>query len=316
MHKPGKLAGLIAFVAIGAVLHGLLSITYAKVVGPAHRAAELDSEFFASDEPLDVLVAGGSHARSAIDPKFLGNAMNVAVGGEHYIKSLYRLRYLLDESGRDVDTIVIPMDINGFSSWRSDSYDPEYVWGRYVDFAELGAVKGRPFLYARMWTKARLVPYAGELETLKMMWAGTKAFKTKESIDARLAQIPDRADRRNGVEAATLHFEGHAGGDESLVWAFRTLIEELRGREIRVVLVAHPLSPGYSFTARKLGADDDLRLALISEVEDPGHVDFLDFERIYQREPTYFYDGDHLSKRGRLKFTALLRRQLVKLGAL
>ena len=33
----------------------------------------------------------------------------------------------------------------------ADNFAPEFIWGRYVDFFEVGRVKGEPFKYAGSW---------------------------------------------------------------------------------------------------------------------------------------------------------------------
>ena len=35
-----------------------------------------------------------------------------------------------------------PLGPHSFTSWITDRYVPEYVWGRYVDWCELGRIRG------------------------------------------------------------------------------------------------------------------------------------------------------------------------------
>jgi len=316
--QKGQAWQLIAFVAIGLLLHGLLYTTYVRSVGPAHRVSEVDGLWLDSKAAVKVLAVGGSHTRSNVDPAFMPDSLNLGVGGEHYIKTLYRWRYLLEKNDRQVATVLLPLDAAGLSSWKTDDYSPEYIWGRYVDFIDLGRRQKKPFAYGRMWTKSRIFPYAGELETLQMMWSGTKAFKDEDQL-SRLAadnqlEVIAKSQRRSGREAATEHLAGHDHADPALLWALRALISDFRDRGTRVVLVSYPMSAGYSKTARDLGADLSAQRALVEQLADPGKVDHVDTESLFHGKPDKFYDGDHLSKVGRTHFSRLLRQKLLALG--
>jgi len=304
----------LAFVLVGLLLHGVAFGAYRAVVEPAHRVTQSDQEFLASSEPLDLLVVGGSHARNAIEPRRLGRAHSIAVGGEHYLKSMYRVPWLLDASQREVATAIVSFDVTGLSSWKADHFAPEFIWGRYVDFFALGLRRGMPWEYGKKWVKAHLVPYAGERATLAQRLQGERAFKQPGA--GRDAALPAVSERRNGLEIASYHFEGYVAEDPHMAWGFRQLVGELRARGIRVVMVTFPVTPGYSLRSRELGADGPMRQQLLDELVVPGVVDHLDFEAAFHREPSFFYDGDHVNGRGRRRFTRMLRSELLRLGVL
>jgi hypothetical protein len=309
MHKTQTWQPL-AFMAIGLLLHALLYTTYAGWVGASHRVREIDARWLDDDRDVNLLVLGGSHARNAADPSLMSQSMSLAVGGEHYVKTLYRMRYLYAQRPRNVRAALVPLDAAGLSSWKTDTYTPEYIWGRYVDFVELGGIRKMPFAYGRMWTKATLVPYAGELETLEQLWLGSRAFQDERQTLAP----PPKSERRTGQEAAEDHLAGHDLADPTQIWALRQLVSELRARQTRVILVTYPVSAGYSKTARELGADMSAQRKLVAELSSPGQVDHLDFENLLHGKPEHFYDGDHLSRSGRVRFSRLLRQKLLALG--
>ena len=321
MNQSGQMGQkwqLLAYVAMGLLLHALLYTTYVGSVAPAHRVVEVDAEWFAGDAPIRVLALGGSHTRSAIDPDLMPDSLNLGVGGEHYLKTLYRIRHLLREHDRAVSCVLLPLDAASLSSWKTDDFTPEFVWGRYVDFIAVGRIQHKPFAYARMWTKARLFPYAGELETVRMMRSGTKAFKDEEQL-SRLAasnqlDVAARSERRSGRDAAQEHLGGYNHADPALSWALREIVRTFRERGTRVVLVSYPMTAGYSNTARRLGADMGPQKALVAELAQAGAVEHLDFETLFHEKPEKFYDGDHLSKPGREHFSRLLRQSLLSLG--
>lgn len=303
-----------AWIAGLLVLHGLISVGYVRTVGHDHRAVELDRAFLASDAPLSVLVAGASHARNGIAADELGG-MSIAVAGEHPVKTRYRLPWLLDRSDRPIGAVILELDAATLSSWKADSFDPEFVWGRYVPLLQLGMLRGAPLDYAGKWAKARLVPYAGELDNLMFWRAGLRAFQDEADTDRFKGQPPAWM-RKSGAEQARLHFEGSHPDDPAKRWAFQGLIEELRARQVRVVVVRFPVTRDYTETAWALGADPAYLDAAIAPLLEPGVVDQLDYRDALQDRPGAFYDGDHLNGQGRRVLTRRLAFDLAALGVL
>jgi CubicO group peptidase (beta-lactamase class C family) len=294
-------------------LHVALCVLYAQTVGEAHRVREVDRAFLSSDAPLDVLVVGDSHPMNAVGPAQLGPRVgSIAVAGEHAIKTYYRLKWLLDQTDREIGTVVLPFGLHAFSGRNRDRYEPELVWGRYVDFWELGSRTTEVIPFARRWTKAKLFPYTGELDTVVQYLEGRRAFQDEADPD-RFADRPERGDRRTAAEAAADHFEGHDPKDLAMVWAFKATVNMLHRREIDVVTVAYPVTAAYAKAALDLnaGAGRMEELQPMIERERLRHLDFLSY---YADRPELFFDSDHLNGAGRVRFTDLLGRNLHRLG--
>ena len=314
MSSPRR--NLVLFLLPVLCVHVGLSWLYQTYVVPEHRVSELDQHFLASDAPLDLLVVGDSHAMNGVQAKLLGpKALNIAVSGEHILKTYYRLPWLLDRSGRKVKTVVLPFDAHVFSERNTDRFEPEPVWGQYVDYVDLGLRKIEPVLYAKKWTKAFVAPYAGELHTLEQLVTAKRAFQNENSPN-RFAARPDRAQRRPAEDAARDHLEGYNPLDEAMIWAFRSLIRELQRRDIQVVLVAYPVSFEYSRVVDAMGAREAVRERVLQPLLERKAIPFLDFETAFHDRPDWFYDGDHVNATGRLKLTKLLARKLVQDGYL
>ncbi|MBX2798261.1 MAG: hypothetical protein KTR31_11345 [Myxococcales bacterium] len=306
-----QLRRAVAFVVCAAVLHVGLSLVYARTVGRAHDARRMDARWLFGPRPVAVLVAGDSHARFGVEAPLLGSAINVAVPGEHYLKTLYRLPWLLRKGRRRVTTVLLPFDAASFSGFKTDSFEPEFVWGRYVDYLEVGRRKGDLLSYLGRWSKARLAPYAGELITSVQYVTATKHFRRGQTGPGSGLVVFE-----NGVQAARRHFARGDPFDRDMVWAFRRILTGCRRAGLRVVLVRYPVTRGYARESRRLGGDPSLRDELVGEFAQEGTVDHLDFEGLYFDQPDLFGDGDHLNVFGKRAFTTELRSALVELGVL
>jgi hypothetical protein len=219
---------------------------------------------------------------------------------------------LLDHGSRGCGAVLLPYDAASFSSFKTDAWGPEAVWGRYADFLELGALRGDRLGYAGRWAKAGAAPYVGELDVALQWLTRSRHFRDPTARDAPWTV----ADVEGGVEAARRHLLGSDPWDEAMVDALRRLVADLRERGIRVILVRFPVTAAYAKESRRLGADPARRDALLAELQAGGGVDHLDHEALFFGRPDLFGDGDHLAPRGKRLFTDVLARDLARLGVI
>jgi hypothetical protein len=300
------------FLVFALAIHLSLCAVFAATVGRNHDVRKMDARWLAGPRPVQVMVAGDSHARFAVEAPVLGRALNVAVPGEHYQKTTYRVPWLLDHGTRKAEAVVLPFDAVTFASFKDDSFSPELVWGRYVDFLELGLRKRKPFRYAGRWAKAKLAPYVGEMEVMLQFLTSSKHFRDPEGQGSPLQLTVFES----GERAARRHLQGADPWDPDMEWAFRRLLGELQHRGLRTVLVRFPVTEDYARESRALGADPALRDRLAAEIVKPGTVDHLDYEALFFGRPAMFADGDHLSQAGKRKFSEILASDLRALGIL
>jgi hypothetical protein len=301
---------------LGLALHGVLYVGYTRVLR-AHKAVRSD-RWFVTTAPRSVqlLVAGDSHPRTAIDPNELGDrVVNLAIGGEHYLKTWYRMRLLVEGSRRQVSALLLPFDAASFSSWHGDNFAPEWVWGRYVDFLEVGRVRGDLWRYAGRELKAELFPYAGELRTLNQL--RTRRFGFGEELPGGDFSALSLADRRaSALVMAADHLKDQELVDPGLRWAFEQLLTWARERDTRVVLVSFPVTRHYWQWIERSGADRRVAEEVLPQVQADPRVIWLDYHDLYFDRDELFADPHHLNPRGRVRFTARLREDLVARGVL
>ncbi len=283
---------------------------YVQRIVPVHRAVELDQDFLQAASPRTV-VAGDSHARNAVDASALdgAEAINIAVGGETWLKTRYRLPWLLDQRPHTVSRVVLGMDHASPSGWKVDSWEPEAVWGRYVSWPQLAEQRNRPFAMGGRALKANVAPYAGELDTLLQLLTGTRAFQ----VEGGPRLQPPRHRRRLGAAAADAHFRNTEAIDATLLWAVEGLVAELQARDIDVVFVAYPMSRGYLERLEPLGVTDPWTHPRLEALLDRPGVSFFDYSRAMTERPEWFYDGDHVNGTGRRMIS---RRLAVDLATL
>lgn len=303
------LARLLPFTLGCLLVHAALWLGFLWVVGH-HDVRRMDARWLSGAGAAEVMVAGDSHARFAVEAPLLGRAINVAVPGEHYLKSLFRVPWLLDHGARPVGAVLIPFDSTGFSSFKSDAFQPEVVWGRYVDWRVVGARRGAPIEYLGKLLKATVFPYVGEADSVFQYLSRSRHFRDPEATGGLMP-----ADLEDGRETAQRHFAGAEPWDPDQEWALRQLVGELQRRHVHVVLVRYPVTDLYREASRGYGADDGARRdALSAELAAGGGLDDLDFETAFTGHDEWFADGDHLNADGKRRFTGLLAKELYARG--
>lgn len=306
-----------AFALMGLVGHAALAWVYVLALQD-HKAIRTDRLFLKrAPAHIPVLVVGDSHPRTAIDGRRLGRGVvNIASGGEHYLKTWYRVRWLLGQTHSRVDTLILPLDAASFSSWHATNFAPEYVWGRYVDYLEVGRVRGDTWAYVPRWLKASFFPYAGELRTLAQMRSNRFGFG--EDLPTGSFGALGRAEQRNqAMEQAKIHLKGADVLDPALAWAFARLVRWTADNHIRLVLVSYPVTADYyqwvERTPAPLRVRTEIALPLGKRRPDVLQLDYHD--RFFGRNDL-FSDPHHLNPAGRAEFTRILRRDLVAAGVM
>jgi hypothetical protein len=237
------------------------------------------------------------------------------VGGEHYLKTWYRMRSLLDRTDKDVRALLLPFDVASFSSWHASNFAPEFVWGRYVDYLEVGRVQHDPWGAVQRLVKAKLFPYAGELRTFNQLRTRRFGFGEDLPTGNMLSMSPTERSS-NGLQNAMLHLHGADPVDPSLVWAFHQLLAWAEERSIQVVLVGFPVSEEYAEWTDRTDARERVRAEVLEPLLAEGNVTYLDHRDLFFGRAAFFADSNHLNTPGRIAFSRRLRIDLVAQGIL
>ena len=209
----------------------------------------------------------------------------------------------------------MPLDPGSFSAWHASNFAPEFIWSRYVNFFEVGRVRGEPLGYLGHWLKGRFVPYAGELRTLNQV--RRKRFGFGETLpNGNLGLAEPRQRRQMARHAAEQHFKGVEIMDPGLRWAFGRLLAWARAQGMTVVVVAFPVTQEYADWTDRLGARARVQAEIVTPLMDQPGVHYLDHHRLYGDRPELFSDAHHLNAQGRLRYSQHMREALRDLGVL
>jgi len=143
-----KLFGFILMLLAGGILSNVL---YKRVVMGDTPVMRTQNQFEAFDFKIDTLILGDSHPQHALDTRIIKNSFNYTAAAESYILTYYKLKYILDNHLKKIDTIILNIDPHSFTSARSNQFPIpyNYYYVKYVNYLELGKRKNKilPYLY-------------------------------------------------------------------------------------------------------------------------------------------------------------------------
>ncbi len=275
------------------------------------RLSRTQEQFEAADRQIAYLVMGDSHAKMGVDPRVVGSAFNFASAGESHIQTYYKLRHVLERSGKQVETVLLSCDLHTFAGFRSHMPHNWYYWARYVDPLEVGLRRGQPGVYLARYLQGRFAPYAGEFRTVvRYLTYGSRSrlldgWQPGGGDWSGVGQKTLAARRKTGE-----HFPGSGRPDECLIEYFNMALELCRQKGVGVVAVRYPVTPQYHEAMMAKAAVPNIDHAVRTVLAGHGECRLLDFSDAFFGRDDCFHDVDHLNEHGAGELSRQLRNLL------
>lgn len=270
------------------------------------------------DIPAGARIAflGDSHVVDSLDPGRIDGAFNFASDGESYIHNFYKLRWLA-ERVPSLRSIVLPVDVHSFSSYRANRMPVTPEWARYIDYLEIGRLRGRWPHFARELLVLRLFGFRGEYRRFWEQGLLARGRPPAANIDRgfipRAGFFLKKGRIMRGQRRARRQLQGVELFSPDMVLYFNRILGLARERGLKVVLVRFPVTPEYLREVETLVAVDDF-YARVRRLAGPG-VSFIDRHQALQHPPgRFFRDAQHLNLDGAERFSDLIRSDLERLG--
>lgn len=301
------------FIAIFLAINWLLSYVYTDIMMSSSVLVVVDREFYAGHSDLKTLVIGDSHPQTAVVPEILGDSFNFCSSGESYIQTYYKLKSIVETGARKFDTVLLPVDLHSFSSYRTDRINNSYYWVKYIDFLELGLYKGEVVSFLGKYMEGRFFPYAGKTEHLEQFFTGLMRGRTtiKKGFAMRSGDFTESRDMiAVARERAEFHLKDVDYYDEDLVYYLEKLLRLCLDNGIRVVLIKYPVTREYYVEAARLAPVEEINNNIDDIVDRHPEVLLLDYQDAYLDNAHLFYNPDHLNTRGATRFSEDLKSRL------
>lgn len=256
---------------------------------------------------VSIVFLGDSHVANAVYSPYIPGAYNFAFNGESPIESYYKLKHYLDKGWRP-DTVVLQFDVHTFSGYRTDRFRDPAFWKQYLNYWELGLVKGRPQTYLKLWLIGEFA-YIGSLDEavylflhppfkreLEAGFTGRKRVLTSNSQAAILKEAATRTEK---------HFEGNVPLDPDILNYFLRTLDLLESYDIEVVLIRYPVTTWYIDEVNALFSIEEYYQKIDEAIQAQGYqVKILDYHDLFWGQDDLFFDTDHLNGEGAKLFTS------------
>lgn len=274
--------------------------------------AYVDEEVFRVED-LKVLFLGDSRPATSIIPEYIPGSYNYCFEGENYSQFYFRARRVVGQ--KELETIVLPLDIHSFSDYRSNPYNNVVYWLDFASPEELSDLTGKP---RSLLMIKKYAPFIGSGRDFAAFKLGKQGANRRLADGWKYLGDKSRAKDDNKEFAAHNrvgeHFKHYPEViNKDLFAYYLKTIELARENGIELVLVKYPVSRDYLVEAAKLGvAPEEIYEYARDNTPDYGDLTVLDYRDIYNDE--YFFNSDHLNTKGAETFSRLLAKDLADLG--
>lgn len=281
------------------VLFVTILVLYFGVCFVINKTMLLNSKVL--EKGSNILINGDSHMEVAINPELFNSAINIAQGGENIVLSYWKLKYLTKNIS--FDTLMFSFSYNNISKMEEgkfygDKMTPEVMRRSILigDFNTIDTILNVDYkeYYKSYFRQMCLYPK-------KDQYTFIGGFNPSD-----YSNLLPNAERR--IEKHYRKKQQKADISEVMISYLDSIVKLCKQNKITPILVSTPLHKTY-FDKIPLVIKEGFE-AKKSELIDKNII-FLDFSDNFM-EDEFYYDCDHLNRRGAEKFTKILVDELNK----
>lgn len=280
---------------------------------------KMDEQFAGYNDTLKYLAMGNSH--NCVNTRILPLSFNYGSPSENYIQSYYKLKHILERSGKKPQYLILQSDLSSYGTKISERYEYNSYWIKYLDYVELAKVKEERSVLFK-WLEGKLFSYAGNYKDIQLSIVYRLKMKNLEMYNGyrphrdyhNFANEPNK--QKSAWNKAQLILTNDLYFDPSIKYYFEKILSLCQQHNVQVVLVRYPLTKEFNTEERKIVPAGKL----ISEIEAIAsnysvYRGTLDYHDIFFDHPEYFFDPDHLNVKGSDLFTERLVKDLLVMSS-
>ncbi len=317
-----KLLLALLFLAIAFAINSLISYYYTEIIMSNSVLNRVEKRFKYYRKDIQYLVLGNSHTQFGVNPYTLGNAFNFSSGQENFINNYYKLKYILEEKEKTLDTVIINLDLNSFFRPKTKQFANAYYWVKYLDYLKLGKERGQFLAHLKAYIVAKFFPYAGQSRTVLTHFFGFKGRMSSVIIGGHLSlkrKITEITNYKSMYKSeAEHHFKKiiNDNFDEEIKKYFFRIVTLCKKYKLKLVLVRLPIVKEYYEESGKIISlkkyDENIK-QVINQAQEIYDFKFIDLLKHYFNNPNvenYFADPDHMNSDGAKLITEVLKEEM------
>lgn len=274
----------------------------------------MDEQFAAYSDTLKYLSLGNSH--NCINTYILRNSFNYGSPSENYIQSYYKLKHILEKSGKKPEYVILQADISTYGPKISERYEYNSYWIKYIDYPELAGIKNDRNILAK-WLEGSFFSYAGNYKDIQLSILYRIKIKTLEMHNGYRPHRDYRnfADEKNkqklAWDKANLFLSKEVYFDNTIKVYFKKLLQLCQDNNVKVIMVRYPMTKEFNEEEMKIVPAEKLMAEVKAiAVRYPVYKGLFDYHKLFFDHPEYFFDPDHLNVKGSDLFTTQFAKDL------
>jgi hypothetical protein len=277
----------------------------------------LDEQFAAYDDTLKYLALGNSH--NCVNTYILRNSFNYGSPSENYIQSYYKLKHILEKTGKRPEFVILQADISTYGPKIADRYEYNSYWIDYIDYPELARIKGDRTILTK-WLEGRFFSYAGNYKDVQLSILYRIKIKTLEMHNGyrphrdykNFASEPNK--RKSAWDKANLFLSKEIYFENSIRVYFEKMLQLCQANNVKVIMVRYPMTREFHEEEMKIVPAEKLfREVNAIATRYPVFRGLFDYHDLLFDHPEYFFDPDHLNVKGSDVFTTRFAKDLTGL---
>lgn len=280
-----------------------------------------DLKLFKLEKTIDTLIIGASHAVAALDPQFFMRTESVARNGEPLFFTYYKIKNLLDQNS-NVKTLILafsPVQISKYHDYLFVSGMPE-CRANLMEYFFLMDDSGRRFfnkltpeyiIVSAKYDFGIPLSFLDDLRVIGQYYLDRVNYRSYKFWGGYHGVSGVHIEDRIINKKIKYYFYGN---DKSLkesdiaIEHFKKIVRLCSEKSVRLIIVN---TPKHEIFRQKTPAFYTLKhKAVIQEVlEAYPQVTYYDYSNINFPDE-YFFDGDHLNKKGGQKFSEIFMNTL------
>ncbi|MFA6950616.1 MAG: hypothetical protein WCQ70_08025 [Lentimicrobiaceae bacterium] len=273
-----------------------------------------DAQFAEYNDTLKYLAMGNSH--NCINTRILENSFNYGSPSENYVQTYYKLKNVLESSGKKPEYLLLQADISSYGPKISDRYEYNSYWIKYINYFELARIKHSRDIFSK-WAEGRFFSYLGNYKDIQLsifyrikikkveMYHGYRPHRDYRNY----ATVPDK--QKVAYNTASTYLTRGIYFDPAIRTYFKMIMDICQKNGVKVVLIRYPMTREFNVEE----ANFVPVAKLYKEVDEitngyPVYQGILDYHDQFNNHPDYFFDPDHLNIKGADIFTTQLVKDL------
>jgi hypothetical protein len=261
---------------------------------------------------------GDSPVQNGLNPNYINNSFNFAIGGENYVETYYKIKKILEKEDVKINNFVLEIDPHTFSDkirTEEGLFRDARYFNKFISLDEMSKLKDKEII--PLFLNVHF-PILGEgYGIVRYFMLGSELTQTSLGWYNKTSNYSNQ-DRTIGALSVCNYLfakEPNLLENKSLNY-FKEILKLAKINGIKIIFIEYPFSHEYDVEINKRNISrkifyDDLFKEIDSETKD---YLVLDYYSLFKNNPEFFGDANHLNYAGAEVLSKRINEDLINIS--